>query len=164
MAKKQSRRSVSINRAVYDAAAARAAELGVTLSHFVTTALAEQGVTVEAGWHVDPVRREKVGKPGPTVYVAAGKPGPTVYVAAGKPGPTVYVAAATPEPPRVDRATLDMLAARRRIPGVPPGTACANCIDKPATHIGRVDTTDWRGPLCNACELPDDCKEIARFR
>lgn len=44
MAKKQTRRTVSLNRAVYDALKAAAAERGITLAQFVETAIAKQGV------------------------------------------------------------------------------------------------------------------------
>lgn len=140
MAKKQTRKSISVSRQTYDFVGAKAEAEGVAVSELTTRALrlmfpdlpAQVHASVPAG---DPVRH----------YVIAATPAP-------------------PERPTISRATIDALAARRRMIGIAPGTRCANCIDSAATHVGRVDTTDWRGPLCDSCELPDDCKEIARFR
>jgi hypothetical protein len=47
MAKKQSRRTVSLNRSVYEASKQTAAERGMTLAGLVEAALAAYGVPVE---------------------------------------------------------------------------------------------------------------------
>jgi hypothetical protein len=64
MAKKQSRRSVSLNRALYDATKTAAAECGVTASHLVAIALRAYGVPVGPQKHFTPdaARAALIGK------------------------------------------------------------------------------------------------------
>lgn len=61
MAKKQTRRSVSLSRAVYDAAVKLAAERGVSLASLVELGLRSQGLEAPEGMHYDPVARAYVG-------------------------------------------------------------------------------------------------------
>jgi hypothetical protein len=147
MAKTQTRRSISVSRAMYEAATKLAAERGMSLSHLTELALQAAGVPAA-----------------PKSHVAARPVEPPRLV--------VHVPNATHEPPKrtatvtplVPRATFAAMATKARLAGFPPGTSCANCIDAPATHVGKVDKSSNTYPLCNACELPDDAKEISRFR
>jgi hypothetical protein len=54
MAKKQSRRSVSLNRALYDAAAELADTQGITLAQLVADSLRAAGVNAPSTWHMEP--------------------------------------------------------------------------------------------------------------
>jgi hypothetical protein len=145
MALKQTRRSISVSRAMYEAGVKLAAERGMSLSHLTELALQAAGVPAA-----------------PKSHVAARPVEPPRLV--------VHVPNATHEPPKatvtplVPRATFAAMATKARLGGFPPGTSCANCIDAPATHVGRVDNSGKTYPICNACELPDDAKEISRYK
>lgn len=60
MAKKQTRRSVSVSRTVYDAAAKLAAARGVSIASLVEAGLRMQGLEAPEGVHYDPVSRSMV--------------------------------------------------------------------------------------------------------
>lgn len=130
MAKKQTRRSISLSRETYEAAAKAAARDGVATSEWVTR----------------------------LIQAACPDLGPQRHASAPQPV-VVHVPNATPEPPRhvpTPRHVLDRIAAERKLAvnGVRPGAFCRNCIDRPATHVGRIDLTGVTYELCDACELP----------
>lgn len=138
MARKQSRRCVSFNRDVYAAMMRSATEAGMSCSEWITQMVRERVPTLPQQKHVDPVARS----------VRTIEP----------PAPRVFVACATPVPPhemprntKLEIATAEAL---RRRAGIAAGTLCANCVDARATHMGRVDLTGTKFPLCDACELP----------
>jgi hypothetical protein len=150
VSKKQTRKSVSISRATYDVITQVAADEGIAVSELVTRALRLMIPTLPPQVH------------------ASLPPGDPVRFAQTPPRPRLFVSAATPVPPsempRNMKIEIAHAVAMRSRAGIADGTLCANCVDAKATHMGRIDLTDWRGPLCDGCELPSDCKEIARYR
>jgi hypothetical protein len=56
---KQTRRTVSLNRALYDAARERAYAQGMTLAHYVDACLRAAGVEAPEGEHVGPEVAQK---------------------------------------------------------------------------------------------------------
>lgn len=137
MAKKQTRRALSVSRETYDTAKQAAARDGVTASEWITR----------------------------LVRAACPELGPQLHTHRA-PRVVVHVPNATHEPPRrvpAPRHVLDRIAADRKLVlnGVRPGALCANCIEAPATHRGRVDLSGRLYPICDGCELPVDAKESA---
>lgn len=97
MSKVQTRRTVSLNRAVFDAATAAAAARGMSLSHFVTKALEALGVEAPPAVHV----------PAPKPLLQMTREDVEAVLA-----PRVVVTAATPAPPG---------------PRKPKNRTCAHC-------------------------------------
>lgn len=124
MPKVQTRKSISLSRATYDAATAAAAREGIATAEWVTRLIRKACPELAEQRH-----------------------------ASAPPLVVLHVAAATPEPPPRTRLELDRMAAERKRT-VKPGTFCANCIERKATHRGRIDLSGAIYDLCDECELP----------
>jgi hypothetical protein len=126
VAKVQTRRSVSLSRATYDAIMQAAHAAGLSASEWLTQLIRVQCSSLPPQAHRGPKFPEPV---------------------------VVHVAAATPEPPR--RPTPVPVSPQPVVPPVvPPGRLCANCVEAPATHMGFVDRTGQKYAICDRCELP----------
>lgn len=143
MAKKQTRRTVSLSRATYDAATEAAARAGVATSEWVTNLIraacpelqpqrhaSAQPATPE--WTMDTFRAAIDAKRGVTVRKMTDE--------------------ARQLPPRAD---LDALAAKRKLTarhdGIAPGTLCAICVEDPATHREQIDADGPLYAICDGC-------------
>lgn len=158
MAKVQTRRTVSMHRPLYDAALAFAESRNLSLAHLVDEALRAYGVQAPVGAYLDKATRSIVRADGEPVRRAKRQRVVPLNVITGD----SFDRRETASVPVVTRLDLDAMAAARRAP--PPGTSCANCIDAPATHRGRCDTSGELYWLCSECELPDDGKENQPWR
>ena len=158
MSKAQTRKSVSLSKAIYTAAAARAAVEGVACSEWVTRLI-----------------RQAIPDLPETVHASGNRPAYTLDdyreqrrrvrldLVTGDSFDRGETCTAPAQRSAVTRAELDRMAAERKLARtVPPGTYCANCIDRRATHYGRVDLSGDVYALCDVCELPahevDGCR------
>lgn len=143
MTLKQTRRTVSLSKATYDAATAAAAREGIATAEWVTRLIRKACPELPEQLHAS--RAED--------RAAASAQAWKNRRASVTPPPVVLRATAPSPPTRLD---LDRMAAERRLrsAGIPPGTYCANCIDRRATHRGRIDLSGVIYDLCDACELP----------
>jgi hypothetical protein len=137
VAKRQTRKSLSLNREIYTAAMKAAADDGLSCSDWVTRL----------------IRTAIPGLP-ETVHLSLDK---REYVRPARVA-SAPIAVSLPLPRALPRASKPHLMTAAEVRGVliRPGTRCANCLEKPATHRGRVDRSGRVFALCDDCELPSD--------
>lgn len=150
MAKKQTRKSASLAAGVYAVAKEHAEARSISVSQLIEDALRAYGIPVPRGVHLDKATRSVVRPDREPVIETR------LDLVTGDSFDRGETCAAP------SRAEIDAMAAARRPP--PPGTSCANCIDAPATHRGRVVRDGPEFWLCDDCELPDDTKENAPWK
>lgn len=146
MAKKQTRRTFSVSRSTYDAAMHAAAAAGVSCSEWVTELIRERV----------PDLLPKQTHMRPDGNIARPVRLDLITGDSFDRGEVAHVAPQSRSLPA--RAELDEMAAKRKLAAadIPPGTLCANCVEAPATHRGRIDLSGQTYALCDDCELPDE--------
>lgn len=167
MAKKQSRKSVSLACGVYVVAAEHAAARAISVSQLIEDALAAYGIPVPRGVHLDKATRSYVRANGkPVAYQPLATRSVPLSQVTGDSFDRGETCAAPERPSRAEiEATRRAYQAANPSPPKPPaGTCCANCIDSAATCRGRVDVEGPEYWLCSDCVLPADRVEDGRGR